>query len=67
VALALREEVTDGKAEADLSFGYSLLEGLRDAAAWKRGVLVLEAVDVNPMPPERGRTMLKRLGSRFYV
>ena len=39
------------------TFGEALLEGLREAAAWKRGELVLEAVEVNPMPPERIRSI----------
>ena len=46
------------KVEADLSFGESLLEGLREAAAGKR---VLETVDINPMPPERVRAIRRKV------
>jgi putative transcriptional regulator len=49
------------KTAADPSFGESLLEGLREAAAWKRGELALETVDVNPMPPERVRAIRRKV------
>lgn len=42
-------------------FGESLLEGLREAAAWKRGELALEAVNIDPMPPSRIRAIRKRV------
>ncbi len=45
------------KTEDAPTFGDALLEGLREAAAWKRGELVLETVEVNPMPPERIRSI----------
>lgn len=40
-------------AETEPSFGDGLLEGLREAAAWKRGDLALETVCIDPMPPAR--------------
>jgi putative transcriptional regulator len=43
--------------EPELSFGEALLEGLREAAAWKRGDLSLEVVNIDPMPPERVRAI----------
>ena len=49
------------KGETDLSFGESLLEGLREAAAWKRGETILQIVDVNPMPPERVRAIRRKV------
>ena len=49
------------KTEVDPSFGDALLEGLREAAAWKRGELALETVDVNPMPPERVRAIRRKV------
>jgi putative transcriptional regulator len=49
------------KGEADPSFGESLLEGLREAAAWRRGETTLEIVDVNPMPPERVRAIRRKV------
>ena len=45
----------------DLQSGESLLDGLREAAAWKRGELVSETVDVNPMPPERVRAIRRKV------
>lgn len=47
--------------ETDESFGDGLLEGLREAAAWKRGALALEVVNIDPMPPERIRAIRKRV------
>ena len=32
------------------SFGEGLLEGLREAVAWKRGEVVLEVESIDPMP-----------------
>jgi putative transcriptional regulator len=49
------------KVEAEPSFGESLLEGLQEAAAWKRGETVLETIDVNPMPPERVRAIRRKV------
>jgi putative transcriptional regulator len=34
----------------ELNFGEGLLEGLREAAAWKRGAVALAVVDIDPMP-----------------
>ena len=39
------------------AFGDELLEGLREAAAWKRGELALETVETDPLPPERIRSI----------
>lgn len=47
------------KAKAVENFGDGLLEGLREAVAWKRGELALEAVNIDPMPPIRVRTIRK--------
>jgi putative transcriptional regulator len=49
------------KNNPDLSFGEALLEGLQEAAAWKRGEAVLETVNVNPMPPERVRAIRRKV------
>jgi putative transcriptional regulator len=40
------------------SFGEGLLEGLREAVAWKRGEAALEVVNIDPMPlsPASDRT-----------
>lgn len=35
------------------NFGDALVEGLREAAAWKRGELALETLRIDPMPPAR--------------
>ena len=47
--------------DKDPSFGEGLLEGLREAVAWKRGDLGLEVVNIDPMPPARIRTIRKRV------
>jgi putative transcriptional regulator len=47
--------------DKDPSFGEGLLEGLREAAAWKRGELALEVVNIDPMPPARIRSIRKRV------
>jgi putative transcriptional regulator len=49
------------KADDEPTFGEALLEGLCEAAAWKRGELVLETVEVNPMPPERIRSIRRQV------
>lgn len=33
------------------SFGEGLVAGLREAVAWKRGVVALEVVNIDPSPP----------------
>ena len=38
---------------------HGLVEGLREALAWKKGELALETVNVDPMPPERVKTIRK--------
>jgi putative transcriptional regulator len=49
-----------GKAK-EPNFGDALLEGLREAVAWKRGDLALEVVNIDPMPPMRIRAIRKRV------
>ncbi|UNC12876.1 helix-turn-helix domain-containing protein [Acidiphilium multivorum] len=46
---------------ADENFGDALLEGLREAAAWKRGEKALEVVNIDPMPPERIRAIRRKV------
>jgi putative transcriptional regulator len=46
---------------ADTEFGKALLEGLREAAAWKRGAQALETVHIDPMPPLRIKAIRKRV------
>ena len=48
-------------AEEPFDFGEALLEGLREAAAWKRGEIALETRIVQPMSPERVRSIRKRV------
>lgn len=43
------------------SFADDLIEGLQEAAAWKRGEIELEAVTINPMPPERIKAIRKKV------
>jgi putative transcriptional regulator len=45
-------------------FCEGLLEGLREAVAWKRGEFALEVVNCDPMPPNRIRAIRKRV-ARF--
>jgi putative transcriptional regulator len=47
--------------DRDPGFGEGLLEGLREAVAWKRGGLALEAVNIDPMPPARIRAIRRRV------
>ena len=44
----------------DFDFGEALKEGLAEAAAWKRGELILESV-VDPMPVERIRAIRRKV------
>ena len=37
-----------------------LIEGLRDAVAWKKGELDLDVVNIDPMPADRIRHIRKR-------
>lgn len=39
--------------------GDGIVEGLREAVAWKRGEIALDAVEIDPMPPERVRAIRK--------
>jgi putative transcriptional regulator len=50
-----------GKAEREPDFGEGLLEGLREAVAWKKGEVALQTVNLDPMPPERIRAIRKRV------
>jgi putative transcriptional regulator len=43
------------------AFGDALLEGLREAVAWKRGELALETVNVDTMPAERVRAIRRKV------
>lgn|SRR5690606_32856832 len=45
----------------DTTFGDALLEGLAEARAWKRGELALETVNIDPMPPNRIRSIRKKV------
>lgn len=45
----------------DEDFGTALLESLREAAAWKRGELKLDVVEIDPLPPERIRTIRRKV------
>jgi putative transcriptional regulator len=48
------------KAKTESSdFGEGLLEGLREAVAWKRGELALETINIDPMPPVRVKAIRK--------
>jgi putative transcriptional regulator len=63
-----------GDKRKEPSFGEGLLEGLREAVAWKRGEVALEVVNIEPVQPARVRTVRKRLarsarkfGRRFRI
>ena len=43
----------------DSDFGDGLLEGLREALAWKRGELALETVNIDPLPAARIKSIRK--------
>ncbi|MFC3072824.1 helix-turn-helix domain-containing protein [Shinella pollutisoli] len=49
--------MTDKRTE----LGTAIEEGLREALAWKRGEIALEAVNVDPMPAERIRAIRKKV------
>lgn len=42
-------------------FGEGLLEGLREALAWKRGEIALEVVNIDPMPADRIRAIRRKV------
>lgn len=42
-------------------FGEGLLEGLKEALAWKKGEAALETVNIDPMPAVRIKAIRKRL------
>ena len=46
--------------KAEPNFADGLIEGLQEAAAWKRGELALETVHVDPMPAERIRAIRRK-------
>lgn len=48
-------------AKEEFDFGQALIEGLEEAAAWKRGELELEVVEIDPMPPARVKAIRKRV------
>lgn len=51
-----------GKPEKDTSLGDALIEGLREAVAWKRGELELEVVEYpDPMPAEEIKAIRKKV------
>lgn len=41
--------------------GAALEEGLKEVRAWQRGEAALEVVNVDPMPPERIRSIRKKV------
>jgi putative transcriptional regulator len=47
-------------ADKDTDLGEGLLEGLKEALAWKRGELALETVNIDPMPADRIKSIRKR-------
>ncbi len=44
-----------------IGFGESLIEGLQEAAAWKRGEVALETVKIDPMPVARIRAIRRKV------
>ena len=48
-----------GESEQDTAFGASLIEGLREALAWKRGEIILPVVEIPSLTPERVRAIRK--------
>ncbi len=43
----------------DNDFGDHLIEGLREALAWRRGEMALETVNIDPLPAERIKSIRK--------
>lgn len=43
----------------DTQFGADLTEAMKEVVAWKRGEIALSVREVDPMPPERVRTIRK--------
>lgn len=41
--------------------GLGLEEALREVAAWRRGELALDVIEVDPMPPERIRHIRRKV------
>ncbi len=48
-------------ADKRTEFGLGLEEALREALAWKRGEIALEARNVDPMPPARIKAIRKKV------
>jgi len=46
--------------DKDFDFGEAMLEGIREAAAWKRGEIDLEVRNVDLMPASRIKEIRKR-------
>ncbi|HET9069429.1 MAG TPA: transcriptional regulator [Amaricoccus sp.] len=44
-------------------FGESLVESLNEIAAWKRGEVALEVVNIEPLPPARIKAIRKKAAS----
>ncbi len=49
------------ESQDDTEFGDRLIEGLREALAWKRGEVELPVRDFDVMPPARVKAIRKRL------
>jgi putative transcriptional regulator len=48
-------------------FGEGLIEGLKEALAWKRGEIALEVVNIVAMPPARVRAIRKKVAKSAKV
>lgn len=44
----------------DDAMAEGIIEGLKEAVAWKRGEIALDMVEIDPMPVERIRNIRKR-------
>ncbi|MDB5479761.1 MAG: transcriptional regulator [Caulobacteraceae bacterium] len=63
-----------GHSDVDTEFGASLIEGLEEVAAWKRGEIALPVLRVDPMPASRVRQIRKAVAKspreferRFHI
>ena len=52
---------TLGQSQADTEFGDRLIDGLKEALAWKRGEIDLPTHAIDLMPPARVKAIRKRL------
>lgn len=59
--MAKTEKVAKATPNAEPELAEGLLEGLREALAWKRGEKALEVVEINPMPAERVRAIRRKV------